>query len=90
MQHTSAEDTAQDGTAPDGTASGSDEVEEPEPRKVPVPGACPECGAAELRAYPVLASDGWWQAVTCQRCLATASREPWHRLGWVRLPEDRW
>ena len=64
--------------------------DELEPRKVPVDGACPECGARELRRYPLLAADGWFDVVKCQRCLASASREPWHRLGWVRLPEDAW
>lgn len=58
------------------------------PVKEPVDGGCLECGAAELRRYPVLASDGWFEAVKCQRCLASVSRVPWHRLGWVRLPED--
>jgi len=59
-----------------------------EPVKVPVEGACPECGAEELRRYPVLAADGWFEVVKCQRCLASVSRERWHRLGFVRLPED--
>ena len=59
-----------------------------EPVKEPVAGACPECGAEELRRYPVLAADGWFEVVKCQRCLASVSREPWHRLGFVRLPED--
>jgi hypothetical protein len=59
-----------------------------EPVKEPVAGACPECGAEELRRYPVLAADGWFEVVKCQRCLASVSRERWHRLGFVRLPED--
>jgi hypothetical protein len=61
---------------------------ETEPVKVPVDGSCPQCGAEELRRYPVLAADGWFQVVKCQRCLTSVSRERWHRLGYVRLPED--
>ena len=56
--------------------------------KEPVAGACSECGASELRRYPVLGAEGWFEVVKCQSCLASMSREPWHRLGWVRLPED--
>jgi len=59
-----------------------------EPVKVPVDGTCPECGAADLREYPILGADGWFEVVKCQQCLASVSRRPWHRLGWVRLPED--
>jgi hypothetical protein len=62
--------------------------EELEPVKVPVDGACPACGAEELRQYPILSVGGWFEVVKCQRCLTSVSREPWHRLGWVRLPED--
>jgi hypothetical protein len=61
---------------------------EREPRKVAVDGNCPECGAPALSRYPVLSADGWFEVVKCQRCLASVSREPWHRLGWVQLPED--
>jgi hypothetical protein len=62
--------------------------DEPVPQKIPVDGECPACGAPELRRYPVLAADGWFEVVKCQACLASASREPWYRLGWVQLPED--
>jgi vanillate/4-hydroxybenzoate decarboxylase subunit D len=55
---------------------------------MPVDGVCQECGAGELRQYPILAADGWFEVVKCQRCLASVSRVPWHRLGWIRLPED--
>lgn len=55
----------------------------------PVLGACPECQAAELMRYPVLSFGGWFIAVKCQACLATVSREPWRRLGWIELPEDK-
>ncbi len=55
----------------------------------PVSGACPECGAQTLMKYPVLALGGWFMAVKCQACLASVSREPWNRLGWVELDEDR-
>jgi hypothetical protein len=72
------------------TTQGVLDDEEPEPKKVPVEGECPECGAAELRRYPVLGPGGWWDVVKCQRCLASVSRDAWHRLGWVRLPEDQW
>ena len=56
--------------------------------KVLVEGTCPECGAEELRQYPVLAVGGWFEVVKCQRCLCSASRRPWNRLGWVTLEED--
>ncbi|MCC7461643.1 MAG: hypothetical protein IT480_04180 [Gammaproteobacteria bacterium] len=49
--------------------------------RVPVPGACPACGAAELAAYPVLGEGGWWQVVKCQRCLHSLRREPGPLLG---------
>jgi len=65
-----------------------DSAPEAVPQKVPVDGTCPECGAAELRQYPVLAADGWFQVVKCQRCLRSVSRERWHALGWVHLPEE--
>ncbi len=47
----------------------------------PAPGACPECGAAALADYRVLGEGGWWDVRKCQRCLASASREPAPRLG---------
>lgn len=50
---------------------------------------CHECGSEAIRRYPVLtASEGWFVSTKCLTCLATLSREPWYRLGWVRLPED--
>jgi hypothetical protein len=36
----------------------------------------------------VLAAEGWFEVVKCQRCLHSVSRERWHRLGFVHLPED--
>jgi hypothetical protein len=63
-------------------------LEELAPIKVLVEGTCPECGAEELRRYPVLAAEGWFEVVKCQRCLHSVSRERWHRLGFVHLPED--
>jgi len=60
------------------------------PKKVVVDGECPECGAGDLRRYPVLSADGWFIATKCQTCLCTVSRERWNRLGWVTLPEDAW
>ena len=59
-----------------------------EPVKVRIDGSCPECEGTDLRTYPVLAADGWFEVVKCQQCLASVSRERWHRLGWIRLPED--
>ena len=44
--------------------------------RAPVAGACPECGAEALAAYPVLSEGGWWNVVKCQRCLCSVSREP--------------
>jgi len=41
-----------------------------------IDGACPECGAHELKRYPVLSEGGWWMVVKCQACLASAQREP--------------
>jgi vanillate/4-hydroxybenzoate decarboxylase subunit D len=61
---------------------------EPAPIKEVVAGSCPDCGAEELRQYPVLSAGGWFVVVKCQRCLFSVSRTPWHRLGWVRLQED--
>ena len=58
------------------------------PIKVVVEGSCPECGAEELREYPVLAAEGWFEVVKCQRCLASVSRKRWHSLGFVHLPEE--
>ncbi len=57
-------------------------------KREPVSGPCVECGAEELKQYPILSAEGWRLAIKCQACLATASSKPWHRLGWVRLPED--
>jgi hypothetical protein len=59
-----------------------------QPAKVPVDGECPECGATDLARYPVLSAGGWFVVVKCQRCLASVSREPWHRLGWIRMADD--
>jgi hypothetical protein len=42
----------------------------------PADGACPECGASELADYRVLSDGGWWDVRKCQRCLASARREP--------------
>ena len=49
----------------------------------PVTGECPECGAAALARYPVLAEGGWYEVVKCQACLASVARERWRRLGHV-------
>lgn len=47
----------------------------------PAEGSCPECGAAELADYRVLAEGGWWDVRKCQRCLASVSRERAPRFG---------
>lgn len=54
----------------------------------PVPGICPACGAAELKAYPVLSEGGWFHVVKCGRCLHSVSRQRWSLLGPVRLTSD--
>lgn len=38
-------------------------------------GTCPECGGADLAAYPVIGEGGWWDVVKCQSCLASVTRE---------------
>ena len=53
-----------------------------------VPGSCPECTGGPLQRYPVLANGGWFLVVKCQACLYSVSRQPWNRLGFVRLPEE--
>jgi vanillate/4-hydroxybenzoate decarboxylase subunit D len=55
----------------------------------PVDGTCPECGAEDLKRYPVLSEGGWWTAVKCQSCLASISREPWNLLGSITLLSDQ-
>ncbi len=60
----------------------------PEVAREPRDGNCPQCGAAALRAYPVVAEQGWVQVVKCQNCLHSVSREPWHRLGPIQLLAD--
>jgi len=54
----------------------------------PASGDCPACGASALERYPVLANGGFFLVVKCQACLYSVSRLPWHRLGYVRLPEE--
>lgn len=54
-----------------------------------VEGTCPACGAADLKAYPVLSEGGWFQVVKCQSCLASTSREPWNLLGSITLLSDQ-
>jgi vanillate/4-hydroxybenzoate decarboxylase subunit D len=56
--------------------------------KEPVDGSCPECGAAQLRRYPVNSEGGWFQVVKCQNCLHSVSRERWHLLGSLQLLSD--
>jgi predicted RNA-binding Zn-ribbon protein involved in translation (DUF1610 family) len=56
--------------------------------KTPVDGTCPECGAEELRRYPVMSEGGWFEVVKCQSCLHSVSREPWHLLGHIQMLSD--
>jgi vanillate/4-hydroxybenzoate decarboxylase subunit D len=62
----------------------------PEERHVSVPrqdveGECPECGAAELKSYPVLSEGGWWNVTKCQNCLCSVDREAGPLLGAIHL-----
>lgn len=55
----------------------------------PVEGTCPECGASDLRKYPVLSENGWEIAVKCQACLCSVERTKWNLLGpYVPLGES--
>ena len=55
--------------------------------RTPVPGHCPECQAADLKAYSVLSEGGWFDVVKCQACLASVSRVP-DPAGPIRLPSQ--
>ena len=57
-------------------------------RKEPVDGACPQCGAAQLRRYPVNSEGGWFEVVKCQNCLHSLRRERWHLFGSLQLLSD--
>jgi hypothetical protein len=46
-------------------------------------GSCPDCGAVEIKSYPVLSEGGWFLVEKCQACLASVSRTSWQRLGYV-------
>lgn len=52
--------------------------------RTPLPGTCPECGAAALAAYRVLGEGGWWDVEKCQECLASLRRTPGPALGAFR------
>ena len=69
------------GQAPNREAGGAMERE-------PVEGRCAACGQEQLQRYPVLSEGGWFMAVKCQACLASAGRERWNRLGHVVRMED--
>ncbi|KAF0963152.1 hypothetical protein [Rhodococcus sp. T7] len=56
--------------------------------RTPVSGTCKPCGSSDLRRYPVLTEDGWFDVVKCQTCLHTASREPGPKLGGIDLLVD--
>lgn len=53
--------------------------------KEDVDGECPECGARELKRYPVLSEGGWWDVVKCQSCLCSVEREPGPLLGGISM-----
>lgn len=57
-------------------------------QRTAVQAICPACGGTDIQRYPVLANDGWFMSDKCQYCLTSLVREPWHRLGSVRLPEE--
>jgi len=54
-----------------------------------VEGTCPECGEAQLQAYPVLSEGGWFDVVKCANCLHSVSRETGPKLGPIELLSDR-
>lgn len=54
----------------------------------PVEGACPRCGARDLRAYPVNSEGGWFDVVRCQSRLLSVDRTRGPRLGTIRLLSD--
>ena len=53
-----------------------------------VAGDCPECGLAQLAAYPVCSEGGWFDVVKCQACLHSVSRERGPLLGSIQLLAD--
>jgi hypothetical protein len=53
-------------------------------KRVPVEGACPECGEERLEKYQVLSEGGFFDVVKCQSCLASVSRE-WDPIGPIEL-----
>lgn len=53
-----------------------------------VDGTCPECGADDLRRYPVLSEGGWWMVTKCQNCLHSVERERWGLAGSIQLLPD--
>lgn len=54
----------------------------------PVGGHCPQCGAEDLRRYPVVGERGWEIVVKCQACLYAVERDRWGRLGPFSLLVD--
>jgi vanillate/4-hydroxybenzoate decarboxylase subunit D len=56
--------------------------------KQDVDGTCPECGADQLQAYPVLSEGGWWDVVKCQSCLCSVKREAGPLLGGISMLAD--
>ena len=55
----------------------------------PVEGACPQCDSANLARYPVYSEGGWFDAVKCQDCLTSISRERGPLLGPLQLLVDQ-
>ncbi len=43
-------------------------------KRIPVDGACAECGVEALAEYRVLGEGGWFEVRKCQECLASADR----------------
>ena len=48
-----------------------------------VAGSCPECGADDLAAHPVLGEGGWFLVVKVRPALYSVQRERWALLGPV-------
>lgn len=53
--------------------------------KASVDGSCPECGAKDLKTYPVLSEGGWWDVVKCQSCLCSVERKASSLLGGIEM-----
>lgn len=63
-------------------------IDGPVVERTPVEGSCTACGAANLRAYPVLSEGGWFKTVKCQSCLHSIERDRWTLLGPITLTSE--